>query len=240
MTSLAPSPVMVSLVQAASMLPVFLFALPGGALADILDRRLTLIAAQIWIAAAGLLLAALAALGLLGAWDLLALTFMIGAGTAVIFPGWAAATPELVPNDDVVQAIALNGVGFNVARALGPALGGFAMAAAGPAATFSLNALLFLALLWALLAWRRPVPPGSDLPWSVSPPRCAPRSVWPSQCRSCARPSCEPAHSFSLLLRSGPFCRLLCARGSGSGRRPSVYCWARPVQAPSWPAWRSR
>jgi MFS family permease len=164
MTSLAPSPVMVSLVQAASMLPVFLFALPGGALADILDRRLTLIAAQIWIAAAGLLLAALAALGLLGAWNLLALIFMIGAGTAVMFPGWAAATPELVPDDDVVQAIALNGVGFNLARALGPALGGFAMAAAGPVATFSLNALLFLALLWALLAWRRPVPPGSDLP----------------------------------------------------------------------------
>ena len=154
MTSLAPSPVMVSLVQAASMLPVFLFALPGGALADILDRRLMLIAAQIWIAAAGLLLAALAALGLLGAWDLLALTFMVGAGTAVMFPGWAAATPELVPDDDVVQAIALNGVGFNIARALGPALGGFAMAAAGPAATFSLNALCFLALLWTLLAWR--------------------------------------------------------------------------------------
>src|SRR5438067_12431296 len=87
MTSLAPSPVMVSLVQAASMLPVFLFALPGGALADILDRRLTLIMAQIWIPAAGLLLAVLAALGLLGPWDLLALTFMIGAGTAVNFPG---------------------------------------------------------------------------------------------------------------------------------------------------------
>jgi MFS family permease len=96
-----------------------------------------------------LLLAALAALGLLNRWDLLALTFMIGAGTAVIFPGWAAATPELVPDDDVVQAIALNGVGFNVARALGPVLGGFAMAVAGPAATFSLNALCFLALLWA-------------------------------------------------------------------------------------------
>jgi predicted MFS family arabinose efflux permease/quinol monooxygenase YgiN len=164
MTSLAPSPVMVSLVQAATMLPVFLFALPGGALADILDRRLTLIAAQIWIAVAGLLLAALAALGLLGAWGLLALTFAIGAGTAVIFPAWAAATPELVPSDDLVQAVALNGVGFNLARALGPALGGFAMAVAGPAATFSLNALGFLTLLWALLTWRPPVPPRSDLP----------------------------------------------------------------------------
>ena len=78
MTSLAPSPVMVSLVQVASMLPVFLFALPGGALADILDRRLTLIAAQIWIAAAGLVLAGLAAVGLLGAWSLLILTFVCG------------------------------------------------------------------------------------------------------------------------------------------------------------------
>src|SRR5690349_24736114 len=75
MTSLDPSPVMVSLVQAAAMLPVFLFALPGGALADILDRRLALIAAQLWIAAMGVLLAVLAAAGALGAWGLLALTF---------------------------------------------------------------------------------------------------------------------------------------------------------------------
>ena len=164
MTSLAPSPVMVSLVQAAAMLPVFLFALPGGALADVLDRRSALIAAQLWIAAAGLLLAALAAAGLLGAWGLLALTFAIGAGTAVVFPAWAAATPELVPREDMVQAVALNGVGFNLARALGPALGGFVMAAAGPAAAFALNALGFLALLWALVAWRRPAPPRSGLP----------------------------------------------------------------------------
>ncbi len=164
MTSLAPSPVMVSLVQAASMLPVFLFALPGGALADILDRRRILIAAQLWIAAAGMLLAGLAALGLLGAWGLLALTFAIGAGTAVIFPAWAAVTPDLVPRDDMVQAVALNGVGFNLARALGPAIGGFVMAAAGPAAAFALNALGFLALLWALVAWRRPALPRSHLP----------------------------------------------------------------------------
>jgi MFS family permease len=164
MTSLAPSPVMVSLVQAAAMLPVFLFALPGGALADILDRRAILIAAQIWIAATGLLLAVLAALGLLGAWGLLLLTFAIGTGTAVIFPAWAAATPELVPHDDLVQAVALNGVGFNLARALGPALGGFVMAAAGPTAAFALNALGFLTLLWALVAWRRPVERRSHLP----------------------------------------------------------------------------
>jgi MFS family permease len=164
MTSLDPSPVMVSLVQAAAMLPVFLFALPGGALADILDRRLALIAAQLWIAAMGVLLALLAAAGALGPWGLLALTFAIGAGTAVNFPAWAATTPELVPREDLVGAIALNGIGFNLARALGPALGGFVLAAAGPAAAFALNALTFLVLLGALLAWRRPVSSTATLP----------------------------------------------------------------------------
>ena len=94
----------------------------------------------------------------------LALTFAIGAGTAVVFPAWAAATPELVPRGDVVQAVALNGVGFNLARALGPALGGLVMAAAGPAAAFALNALGLLAPRWALPAWSRPSPPRSRLP----------------------------------------------------------------------------
>jgi MFS family permease len=164
MTSLAPSPLMVSLVQAAAMLPVFLFALPGGALADILDRRLTLIAAQLWIAVMGVLLAALTAAGVLGPWGLLALTFAIGAGTALNFPAWAATTPELVPREDLVGAIALNGIGFNLARALGPALGGFVLAAAGPAAAFALNALTFFALLGALIAWRRPAGPRATMP----------------------------------------------------------------------------
>jgi MFS family permease len=156
MTSLSPSPLMVSLVQAAAMLPVFLLALPAGAVADILDRRLTLIAAQAWIAAMGVLLAVLTATDLLGPWGLLALTFAIGAGSAVNFPGWAATTPELVPREDLVQAIALNGIGFNLARAAGPAIGGFAVAAAGAEAAFALNAVAFLALIAALLAWRRP------------------------------------------------------------------------------------
>ena len=164
MTSLAPSPLMVSLVQAAAMLPVFLFALPGGALADILDRRRTLIAAQLWIAVMGVLLALLAAAGALGPWSLLALTFAIGAGTAVNFPAWAATTPELVPREDLVGAIALNGIGFNLARALGPALGGFVLAAAGSAAAFALNALSFLVLLGALVAWRRPAAARAVLP----------------------------------------------------------------------------
>jgi MFS family permease/quinol monooxygenase YgiN len=156
MTSLDPSPFMVSMVQAASMLPVFLLALPAGALADILDRRRFLIGAQVWMLAMAVLLAVLAMTDSLGPWGLLAITFGIGAGTAINFPAWAATTPELVPREDLVGAVALNGIGFNLARAVGPALGGFAIAAAGPEAAFALNAVAFLLLIVALIAWRRP------------------------------------------------------------------------------------
>src|SRR3712207_3919823 len=77
---------------------------------------------------------------------------------------WAATTPELVPREDLVGAIALNGIGFTLARALGPALGGFVLATAGPAAAFALNALTFFALLGALVAWRRPAGPRATMP----------------------------------------------------------------------------
>ncbi|HYI81669.1 MAG TPA: MFS transporter [Acetobacteraceae bacterium] len=164
MTSLDPSPFMVSLVQAASMLPVFLLALPSGALADIVDRRRFLIGAQLWMLFMALLLTLLAATDALGPWGLLALTFGIGAGTALNFPAWAATTSELVPREDLVGAVALNGIGFNLARAAGPAFGGFAIAAAGPEAAYALNALAFLLLIVALVAWRRPRSRASTLP----------------------------------------------------------------------------
>lgn len=157
MTSLAPSPAMVSLVQAASTLPVFLLALPAGALADIIDRRVYLIGAQIWVTAMALLLALLTGAGVLGAWGLLVLTFAIGAGQAMNFPGWAATTPELVPREDLVQAIALNGVGFNLSRAVGPALGGFVIGLAGIQAAFLLAAASFGSLIVGMLFWRREV-----------------------------------------------------------------------------------
>jgi MFS family permease len=154
MTSLAPSPLMVSLVQVSALLPVFLLALPAGALADILDRRLYLIFAQAWIALSGAGLALLTWTGDIGAWGLLAFTFAIGAGTAMTSPAWAATTPETVPRADLAQAIVLNGIGFNLSRAVGPAIGGFAVAFAGPEATFALNALSFLVVIGALVAWR--------------------------------------------------------------------------------------
>ncbi|RAI59132.1 MFS transporter [Roseicella frigidaeris] len=164
MTSLDPAPLMVSMVQVASMLPVFLLALPAGALADIIDRRAFLLGAQAWILAMALILSALAATGTLGPWGLLTLTFCIGAGSAMNFPAWAATTNELVPREDLVGAIALNGIGFNLARALGPAIGGFAIAAAGAQAAFALNAVSFLVLILALVFWRRPAAPRGRMP----------------------------------------------------------------------------
>ncbi len=155
MTSLDPSPMMVSLVQAASMLPVFLLALPAGALADIMDRRLFLIGAQLWMASMALLLCVLSAFDALGPWGLVALTFALGAGLAMTFPAWAATTPELVPRSDLVSAIALNGIGFNITRAIGPAIGGLTIAWFGMGAAFALNALCLLVMVVALFAWKR-------------------------------------------------------------------------------------
>ncbi len=159
MTSLDPSPAMVSAVQAASMLPVFLMALPAGAAADIIDRRTYLIGAQAWVLSVAAMLALLTWAGWIGPWGLLFFTFCIGMGNALNFPAWAATTPELVPREDLVQAIALNGIGFNLSRAVGPAIGGFAIAIAGTEAAFALNALCFLSLLLALLFWKRETPP---------------------------------------------------------------------------------
>ncbi|NOG69463.1 MFS transporter [Roseicella sp. DB1501] len=164
MTSLDPAPLMVSMVQVASMLPVFLLALPAGALADIIDRRAFLLGAQAWILVMALILSGLTATGALGPWGLLLLTFGIGAGSAMNFPAWAATTNELVPREDLVGAIALNGIGFNLARALGPAIGGFAIAAAGAQAAFALNAVSFLVLILALVFWRRPAVPRGRVP----------------------------------------------------------------------------
>lgn len=155
MTGLDPRPMMVSLVQVASILPVFLLALPAGALADIIDRRLFLIGAQAWVLACGVLLTGLTALDLVGPWGLIAFTFLIGTGSAMTWPAFSATTPELVPREDLVGAIALGGISFNLARAVGPAIGGVAVGLSGPALAFALNAATFLVLILALVAWRR-------------------------------------------------------------------------------------
>lgn len=155
MTDLAPEPAMVAAVQAATLLPVFLFALPAGALADIIDRRLFLIVAMAAQAAAAVVLALLTFAGLTGAWTLLAFTFLIGAGNAMSMPAWAATTPELVAREDLPQAVALHGMAFNGARAVGPAIGGLVLATVGAWACFAVNAISYLPLIGAFAAWKR-------------------------------------------------------------------------------------
>ena len=155
MTSLSPDAISVSLVQAATILPTFLLALPAGALADIVDRRHYLIATQLWTMMAAVALAALTYLGMIDATGLIALTFAIGIGSAMYQPAWGATVPEVVPRQDLVQAIALNGIGFNLARAVGPAVGGVLVLFGGPSLAFALYALSFVVGISVLVGWRR-------------------------------------------------------------------------------------
>jgi len=163
MTTLSPSPLMVALVQAATSAPVFLLALPAGALADIVDRRRYLIASQLWMMAAAGLLGVLTLAGVTTAMTLLAFTFALGIGTAMMMPAWGAITPELVPRAELHAAIGLNSVGMNVARSVGPAIAGFIVAATGPGLVFILNAASFLAVIVALKNWQN-APSHNELP----------------------------------------------------------------------------
>ena len=163
MTMLSPSPVMVAMIQAATTLPIFLLAFPAGALADIIDRRRYLIVVQIWMGLVAVLLAGFALTGVMTIWGLVILTFAMGIGSAMMMPAWAAVTPEVVPTMDLQPAIALNSMGINVARAIGPALGGVIVSYAGTGAVFALNALSYFCVVVVLMRWKREMPP-SDLP----------------------------------------------------------------------------
>ena len=164
MTSLAPAPLMVALIQAATTLPVFLFALPAGALADLIDRRRLLLALQVTAAALAVLLAVIVASDLVSPGLLLLFTFLLGTMTAMGAPAWQAITPDLVPRPLLTQAVALNGVGINIARAIGPALGGLIITVLGLAWPFAFNAVSFLAVISALWLWRQQPKPASALP----------------------------------------------------------------------------
>jgi MFS family permease len=155
MTSLSPSPLWVAMVQAATTLPMFLFALPGGALADVVDRRKLLIAAQLLILIGAASLAAVTHLGLTTPLVLLALTAVMGLGAALSAPAFQAIVPELVEKPALADAVALNSLGINIARAIGPALGGVIVAVAGSAAVYALNAVSILAVMGVLIAWKR-------------------------------------------------------------------------------------
>ncbi len=157
MTSLTSSPLFVTLIQAGSGLPMFLLAIPSGALADIVDRRRMLLVTQTWMLLAAATLGVVTLTGQVTPTALLLVTFAMGFGVALNGPAWQAVINELVPRDELPAAVALNSVGFNLARAVGPALGGLVVAAAGPGATFLLNAASFLGTVFVLYGWdRRP------------------------------------------------------------------------------------
>jgi MFS family permease len=155
MTSITSSAVLVALVQTATNLPVFLLGLPGGAFADIFDRRKMLLITQGWMLAAAALLGVLTLTRSCPPGMLLFLTFALGLGAAMNGPAWQAIVPELVPRKELASAIALNSVGFNLARAVGPALGGLVVGATGPGWTFVLNALSFVGVMIVLYQWKR-------------------------------------------------------------------------------------
>ena len=156
MTSLSPNALMVSMVQAATVLPIFLFVLPAGAMADIVDRRVLLLCTQSWMLLAATALTVMTMLGLTTAWSLLGLIFALGTGTAMNAPAWGTVMAESVPRSDLVQAVALNGVGFNIARAVGPALSGILLLVTGPQLTFGFNAAAYVSVIGVLFFWKRP------------------------------------------------------------------------------------
>ncbi|MBC2901595.1 MFS transporter [Streptomyces cupreus] len=157
-------PALVALVQTASMLPVFVLGLPSGVLADLVDRRRLLMAAQVVMLVTAGGLAGLTWAGLATPAVLLGLVFLLGCGTALMGPAWQAIQPELVPRDQLLQAASLGAANVNIARSVGPALGGLLVAVAGPAWVFALNAVSFIGVLAVLARWRRPaqVPVGGE------------------------------------------------------------------------------
>src|SRR5712664_3219252 len=138
MVSQGAGPLLVALTQTVSAFPFFLLALPAGALGDIFDRRKLILTTEIWMFSISVVLAVLTVLHLITPWALLLLTLALSIGAALEAPTWRAVLPEVVPQEGLMPAIALNGIEFNLARAIGPALGGFLIAALGITAVFSL------------------------------------------------------------------------------------------------------
>ncbi len=169
MTSLTRSPLLIALMQTAASLPVLLLGLPAGATADILDRRRLLIFWQSWMLGAAAVLSILSFAGSIGPWSLFGLTLLLNVGAAMNNPAWQAIVPELVPRSQLAEAISLNSAGYNLARAVGPALGGLSMAflaslMAGAGMVFAINAASFVFVIVMLYTWKRQPLHTTDLP----------------------------------------------------------------------------
>ena len=164
MTTLNSSPAIVVLVQAATTAPIFLFALFAGALADRVDRRRFLLLVNLVLVGITGAMAALTAAGAMTPALLLAFTFAIGTGAALMAPAWQAVVPSLMPRESLQPAIALNSMGINIARAIGPALAGLLISAVALSAPFVVNAASYLVIIAALLLWKPEAGPTKTLP----------------------------------------------------------------------------
>jgi MFS family permease len=157
--SLTESEFVVALMQTATSLPAFFLLLPSGALADILDRRLYLLTANIGMAVVATALGILTLSGIIEAWSLLLLTLMMGIGTAMVMPAWQSIIPEVVSKEDLPGGIALNTMGMNISRVMGALIAGIILASIGPGAVFVTNALTFSFIILVLIRWKRkPLP----------------------------------------------------------------------------------
>lgn len=163
MTSISTSDDMVALVQASITLPIMLFSLLSGAIADIFERRRVILIAQLFMLVVSVALTVFAWFGLITPWLLLTFTFLIGCGTALNNPSWQASVGDMVPRDHLPAAVALNSISFNLTRSVGPAIGGAIVVAFGAAAAFAVNAVSYLALIFVIGRWK------PDLPKSTLP-----------------------------------------------------------------------
>lgn len=168
MVSLGAGPIYVALTQTAASLPYFLLALPAGSAGDIVDRRKLVLFTESWMMGVALVLAILTIAGLMSPWILLVLTFALSAGDAFETPAWRAILPELVPREDLAAASALNGIEFNLARAVGPALAGAIISVAGVATAFVANFVSFFGVILVVAKWKRPVRKRTAPPESFS------------------------------------------------------------------------
>ena len=171
MTSIAPSPDTVALVQALTALPILLLALPAGAIADIWDHRLTMLIALALNLIASAVLATVVYFGHITPWTLLAFTFVLGCGVALYSPAWQSSVGDQVPRGEVPAAVSLNSLAANLSQTVGPAIGGAIVALAGPAMAFALNSVTYVGLIVVLMSWRReraiPVLPPESMPLAM-------------------------------------------------------------------------
>src|ERR1700675_1179870 len=158
MSTLTPSPFLISLMSTVASLPFLIFTLPAGALADMVDRKKLLVLMNLWLTVAAASLAVLGRLHLLNTFLILISVFLMGVGFAFAAPAWASTVPEIVFPEELRSAATLGGLQLNISGILGPALGGVSLSFIGPNSVFAANAACFLAVILVILQWKRPLP----------------------------------------------------------------------------------